>query len=90
MKQIDAVATCARYRTLEWTRLRPRARPSQGLLLRKIPFAVSQPAQVPGADPLKDAHAALDDAALTAYGFSARRDLLAQILALNQQVTEKT
>jgi hypothetical protein len=53
-------------------------------------------------NPLKDAHAALDtvrttvslhrfaDAAvLTAYGFSAKKDLLAQLLALNQQVAAK-
>jgi hypothetical protein len=38
------------------------------------------------ANPLKDVHAALDAAALAAYGFSARKDLLAQLLALNQQV----
>jgi hypothetical protein len=54
------------------------------------------------ANPLKDAHAALDtvrttvslhrfaDAAvLTAYGFSAKKDLLAQLLALKQQVATK-
>ena len=40
----------------------------------------------PGANPLKDARAVLDTAVLTAYGFSARKDLLAQLLALNQQV----
>ena len=42
-----------------------------------------------GANPLKDAHAALDTAVLTAYGFSARKDLLAQLLALNQQVAAR-
>jgi hypothetical protein len=31
-------------------------------------------------------HAALDTAVLAAYGFSAKKDLLAQLLALNQQV----
>jgi hypothetical protein len=45
--------------------------------------------KLPGANPLKDAHAALDTAVLTAYGFSAKRDLLAQLLALNQQVAAK-
>jgi len=44
---------------------------------------------LPGANPLKDAHAALDTAVLTAYGFSAKKELLAQLLALNQQVTAK-
>ena len=42
--------------------------------------------ELPGANPLKDAHAALDTAVLAAYGFSPNRDLLAQLLALNQQV----
>ena len=45
--------------------------------------------ELPGANPLKDAHAALDTAVLTAYGFSAKKDLLAQLLALNQQVAAK-
>ncbi len=44
---------------------------------------------MPGANPLKDVHAALDTAVLTAYGFSAKKDLLAQLLALNQQVAAK-
>ena len=42
--------------------------------------------ELPGANPLKDAHAALDAAVLAAYGFSARKDLLAQLLALNLEV----
>jgi len=43
----------------------------------------------PGANPLKGAHAALDTAVLTAYGFSAKKNLLAQLLALNQEVAAK-
>ena len=42
--------------------------------------------ELPGANPLKTAHAALDAAVLAAYGFSPKADLLAQRLALNQQV----
>ena len=38
---------------------------------------------------MQDAHTALDTAVLTAYGFSAKRDLLTQLLALNQQVAAK-
>ena len=38
---------------------------------------------------MQDAHAALDTAVLTAYGLSAKKDLLAQLLALNQQVAAK-
>jgi hypothetical protein len=39
--------------------------------------------------PLKDAHVALDAAVLAAFGFDARKDLLAQLLALNQAVAAK-
>jgi hypothetical protein len=42
--------------------------------------------ELPGKNPLKQAHAALDDAVMTAYGFSNRKDLLRQILELNGQV----
>jgi hypothetical protein len=45
--------------------------------------------ELPGANPLKDAHAALDTAVLAAYGFSAKRDLLAQLLALNLEVSAR-
>ena len=47
--------------------------------------------ELPGANPLKDAHAALDTAVLTAYGFSANEDLIAQpqFLALDQEVGAK-
>ena len=42
--------------------------------------------ELPGVNPLKDAHAALDAAVLAAYGFKPKADSLAQLLALNQQV----
>ena len=45
--------------------------------------------ELPGANPLRDAHDALDTAVLAAYGFSAKKDLLAQLLALNQEVAAK-
>ena len=45
--------------------------------------------ELPGANPLKAAHAALDAAVLTAYGFDAKKDLLAQLLALNLEVAGK-
>jgi hypothetical protein len=38
---------------------------------------------------VKDGHAALDTAVLTAYGFDANQELLAQLLALNQEVATK-
>jgi ribulose-5-phosphate 4-epimerase/fuculose-1-phosphate aldolase len=42
--------------------------------------------EFPGMNPLKDAHAVLAAAVLTAYGFNAKKDLLAQLLAPNQEV----
>jgi hypothetical protein len=39
--------------------------------------------------PLKDAYAALDAAVLAAYGFDAKRDLLAQLLELNLVVADR-
>src|ERR1039457_5586033 len=44
--------------------------------------------ELPGANPLKEAHAALDAAVLAAYGFSAKKDLLAQLLELNLSVAQ--
>ena len=42
--------------------------------------------ELPGKNPLKDTHAALDAAVLAAYGFDPKADLLAQLLALNLDV----
>jgi hypothetical protein len=42
--------------------------------------------ELPGKNPLKDAHAALDAAVLDAYGFSPNKDLLKQLLDLNLAV----
>ena len=41
--------------------------------------------ELPAADLLKDAPAAVDTAVLAAYGFSAKMDLLAQLLALSSK-----
>ena len=81
VKQIDAVAAAAR----ELRRVRAEALPKLKGGLR----ALYRTLELPGANPLKDAHAALDTAVLTAYGFHAKKDLLAQLLALNQQVAAK-
>ena len=45
--------------------------------------AVYRTLELPGKNPLRDAHAALDAAVLEAYGFSPRGNLLAQLLELN-------
>ena len=77
------------YRTLELTRSRPLARPSRAFCFAKFLSPFPKRLKCPGANPLKDAHAALDTAVLTAYGFNAKKDLLAQLLALNQEVAAK-
>jgi hypothetical protein len=79
--KIDAVAAAVR----ELRAVRAEALPKLKGGLR----ALYRTLELPGANPLKDAHAALDTAVLTAYGFSAKKDLLAQLLALNQQVAAK-
>ena len=51
--------------------------------------AVYRTLELPGKNPLKDAHAKLDAAALAAYGFSAKKDLLQQLLDLNLEVAAR-
>lgn len=51
--------------------------------------AVYRTLELPGKNPLKDAHTALDATVLKAYGFSARKDLLKQLLELNQDVAAR-
>jgi hypothetical protein len=79
--QIDAVAVAARA----VRRVRAEALPKLKGGLR----ALYRTLELPGANPLKDAHAALDAAVLAAYGFSAKKDLLAQLLALNLDVAAR-
>jgi hypothetical protein len=81
VKQIDTVAAAAR----ELRRVRAEALPKMKGGLR----ALYRTLELPGANPLKDTHAALDTAVLTAYDFNPKRDLLAQLLALNQEVAAK-
>lgn len=42
--------------------------------------------ELPGKNPLKDAHSALDASVLAAYGFSVKKDILQQLLDLNTVV----
>lgn len=78
VKQIYAVAAAA----LEVRRVRAEALRNLKGGLR----ALYRTLELPGANPLKDAHAVLDAAVLAAYGFSAKKDLLAQLLTLNLEV----
>jgi hypothetical protein len=79
-RQIDAVAVAVAGR--EVRRVRSDALKVIDGGLR----AVYRTLELPGKHPLKDAHAALDAAVLDAYGFSAKKDLLAQLLNLNRFV----
>lgn len=80
-KAMLAVAEAGR----EVRRIRTDALPSIKGGLRELYRTV----ELPGANPLKDAHAALDAAVLAAYGFHPAKDLLAQLLALNQSIAAK-
>lgn len=51
--------------------------------------AVYKTLELPGKNPLKDAHVILDLAVMAAYGFSAKQDLLGQLLALNLDVARR-
>ena len=81
VKQIDAVAAAGR----EVRRVRAEALTRVNGGLR----AVYRTLDLPGKNPLKDAHAALDSAVLAAYGFSPRKDLLSQLLELNLDVAAR-
>jgi hypothetical protein len=78
VQQIDAVAAAGR----DVRRVRDDALTKVRGGLR----AVYRTLELPGKNPLKDAHAALDSAVLDAYGFSPRKDLLTQLLELNLAV----
>ena len=80
-KAIEAVAAAGR----EVRRIREEA----GKTIKGGLRALYRTLELPGANPLKDAHAALDAAVLSAYGFDPKADLLAQLLDLNQSVAAK-
>lgn len=80
-KQVEAVAEAGR--TVRRVRAEALKRIKGGLR------ALYRTVELPGKSPLKDAHKALDAAVLKAYGFSARRDLLQQLLDLNLAVAKR-
>jgi hypothetical protein len=80
--QIDAVAAAGR----EIRKIRGEA------LAKKIKGGIRglyRSLEMPGQNPLKSAHAALDDAILAAYGFSAKPPILDQLLETNRLVAEE-
>ncbi len=78
---VRAVAASGR----EVRRIRAEALPQMRGGLR----ALYRTLELPGANPLKAAHAALDAAVLAAYGFTPKADLLAQLLTLNREVAAR-
>jgi hypothetical protein len=83
-------AACARIEAVaaagcEVRRIRAAALPKIKGGLR----ALYRTLELPGKNPLKDAHAALAAAVLAAYGFDPQVDLLAQLLALNLAVAAR-
>ncbi len=80
-KQIDAVVAAGR----EIRRIRSDALANLNGGLR----ALYRTLDLPGKNPLRAAHAALDTAVLAAYGFSAKADLLEPLLALNGEVAAR-
>ena len=80
-KNVCAVAAAGR----EVRRIRAEVLPTLKGGLR----ALYRTLDLPGVNPLKEAHATLDEAVLAAYRFSGRKDLLAQLLSLNQEVASR-
>jgi SAM-dependent methyltransferase len=74
-KQIRAVAAAGRGVRAIRTKALPTIMGGLRALYRTL--------ELPGENPLKDAHSLLDAAVLDAYGFSGRKDLLKQLLDLN-------
>jgi hypothetical protein len=80
--QVKAVADAAR--TLHEFR-RKRMNNSETITLRDMYRTL----ELPGKNPLRDLHDALDEAVLAAYGFDPNGDVLAQLLALNEIVAAR-
>jgi len=81
VSRIRAVAAAAREVRRVRAQVLPKLKGGLRALYRTLEF--------PGANPLKDAHSALDAAVLAAYGFDPQQDLLAQILHLNLAVAAR-
>jgi hypothetical protein len=79
--QIESIATAGR----ELRKLRDDSMSTMTVGLRGLYRTLD----LPGKNPLRDAHNTLDTAVLKAYGFSAKSDLLEQILKLNLSVAAK-
>lgn len=79
--QIEAVAAAA----VALRQLRAHSAVNAEVGLR----ALYKTMDMPGKNPLKDAHSALDEAVFAAYGFASQGDVLQQLLDLNNVVTTR-
>ena len=79
-KQVDAIANVGR----EIRRMRNEVLAQPNGSLR----ALYRSLELPGKNPLRDAHNALDAAVLAAFGFTAKGNILSQLLALNLEVAK--
>jgi SAM-dependent methyltransferase len=80
--QVKRVADAARA-LHEWRRVEMRK--NDRITLRSLYRSL----ELPGKNPLKDLHTALDAAVIAAYGFAAGGDALAGLLALNRDVAAR-
>jgi hypothetical protein len=80
-QQIDKVANASRALRDERNRVMNEGKQSLRDIYRNL--------EKPGKNSIKDLQHALDKAVLEAFGFDASTDLLTQLLALNDQVSEK-
>lgn len=65
--------------------LRAEAAQKQGTGLRTLYRTLD----LPGKNPLRDAHAVLNAAVMKAYGFAAKKPILQQLLDLNLEVADR-
>lgn len=79
-KQVEAIATAA----VKLRQMRAAALPVRGGLR-----GLYSTLDLPGANPLKNAHRDLDDTVMDAYGFSKRKNLLEQLLDLNAELAKQ-
>lgn len=81
----QVIAAAAAARALHEYRREAMAKSESDLTLRDMYRTL----ELPGKNPLRDLHDALDAAVLAAYGFDPDRDILEQLLALNFEVAAK-
>jgi len=83
VEQIRAIADCTR--TILAYRHTIQEKSQTGISLRQIYKSL----EMPGKNELRELHATLDNAVISAYGFDPEGDMLAQLLSLNETIFNK-